>query len=345
MPVNFSAIPAERSEEVLRFLVDVFGFTTIPPNLTPETRAWKYFASHPCWPTGRSYVLENEQGIVAHGCVAPIRFASGAETLNTMVILDWASGKLVPGAGLSIYRHCMELGNGTLLAIGGSSDALRILPRVKSFSPKPELRWYAKPLKPWSRFLLSQRGLRDSLKLARNVQWKAFPPLPSAGNWSCRRGHAADQVFAPSGDFLPILRTRAWIDYLLACPSANCQLCILELNGEPRGHALVSNLQGSARVADFALEGTRNNEQTTTRAFSALLRNLEAQDDLLEVVAASSLPEDGRAFEACGLRYRGSSAVLLADLRKVFPPEARLEVKPILGDSFYLYEPSAPFRL
>ena len=344
MPVSFSAIPAERSEEVLHFVLEVFGAAEIPENFSPEMRTWKYFAPHPWWPTGRSYVLEEERGIAAHCGIAPVRFIWGTEILDTKVGIDWASGRLIAGAGLLVSQHCMELGNGTLLAVGGSDDTLRVLTRWKSFAPKPEMRWYAKPLKPWSRFRLSQRGLRDSLKLARNLHWKVLPPLPSAGNWSCRQGHADDQIVTPSGDFVPILRTRAWIDYLLACPAVNCQLWILQLNGEARGHALVSNVQGSARVADFALEGNVNTEQST-HAFSALLRSLEAQDDLLEVVAASSLPEEGRAFEACGLRHLHCSIVFLADLRKTFPPEAWLEVKPILGDSFYLCKPSDPFQL
>jgi hypothetical protein len=97
-------------------------------------------------------------------------------------------------------------------------------------------------------------------------------------------------------------------------------------------------------VADFALGGNHDQE-AMTQAFSALVRTLEAENDILEVVAGSSLAEDSRAFQACGLRYCGSTPVFLADPRKTFSQEAHLEIKPVLGDSFYLYDPSNPFRL
>jgi hypothetical protein len=289
-------------------------------------------------------VLETASGIAAHGCVAPIRFAAGDEVLESMVIIDWASGTIVPGAGLLLYRRCMELQKSSLLAIGGSDDTLRILPQVRWFVPQADLRWYAKPLKARRRFLKSKRAARDWLKFSRNLCWSLFPSLPTSGRWSCRPARANDPVFTPEGDFIPILRTRAWIDYLSQCPVANCNLWILEHEGAPRGHALIANLGGSARVADFALGGQQEPE-ALTQAFSALVRALEADDDLLELVAGSSLGQDARAFQACGMRYRRRSPVLLADPRKAFPKDSTLEIKPMLGDGFYIYDPSNPFQL
>ena len=153
-----------------------------------------------------------------------------------------------------------------------------------------------------------------------------------------------DPVFTPEGEFVPILRTRAWIDYLGDCPAANCNLWILERDHQPRGHALVAHLEGSARIADFALEG-KQDQAAITHAFSALIRTLKSLGDTLEVVAGSSLSEHVHAFEECGLRYRGSSAVRLADSRKTLPGDSRLEIIPALGDGYYLYDPSNPFLL
>ncbi len=344
MQVTFSEAPPERTHEVLEFLRTVFGIKDLPPNLLPDAQAWKYFAPHPWSSAVRSYVLETENGIAAHGCVAPVRFASGNAVLDSMVIIDWASGNLVPGAGLLVYRRCMEVQKCSLLAIGGSSDTLRILPQVKWFAPKADLRWYARPMKPRRRFLRSGKTMRDWVKLLRNFNWSFFPSLPSAGSWTCRPARTDDPVFTPAGEFIPLLRTRAWIDYLSACPVAKCRLWILEQNGVARGHALTANLEGSVRVADFALAG-KTTPETARQAFSALVRTLRDDNDVLELVAGSSLDQDIRAFEACGLRYRRSTRVLLADPRKIFPPESPLEIKPMLGDSFYLYDPANPFQL
>jgi hypothetical protein len=344
MALTFSAISPDRSNEIISFLSKVFGTPQLSPNFSPEGLAWKYFSPHPWWPTGRSYVLETERGIAAHGCVAPVRFASGDAVLESMVIIDWASGKLVPGAGLLLYRRCMEVRNSSLLAIGGSSDTLRILPQVPWFAPQADLQWFSKPLKPWRRFLRSRRRFRDLLKFFRNVGWSLFPLLPSSGSWTCRLALPDDPVFTPAGNFVPVLRTRAWVDYLTACPVANCKLWILEREGKSCGHALIANLGGSARVADFALGGQATPE-ALRQAFSALVRALAADDDLVELVAGSSLAQDATAFQACGLRYRSRTRVLLADIRKQFPQPSTLEIKPMLGDSFYLHDPSNPFQL
>jgi hypothetical protein len=344
MDVTFSEAPPERGHEVVEFLCAVFGIKDLPPNLLPDAQAWKYFAPHPWSSTVRSYVLETKDGIAAHGCVAPVRFASGEKVLDSMVIIDWASGSLVPGAGLLVYRRCMEVQKCSLLAIGGSSDTLRILPQVKWFAPKGDLRWYARPMKPWRRFSRSAKTLRDWAKLFRNLSWRFFPFLPSPGNWTCRPAHDHDPVFTPVGEFTPLLRTRAWIDYLTACPVAKCQLWILDQDGVARGHALTAKVEGSVRVADFALEG-KSTPGAAKQAFAALMRTLGADNDVLELVAGSSLDQDIRAFEQCGLRYRGSTRVLLADPRKTFPPGSLLEIKPMVGDSFYLYDPANPLQL
>ena len=243
-----------------------------------------------------------------------------------------------------LCRRCMEVQNSSMLAIGGSDDTLRLLPKVRWFVPQTDMEWYAKPLKPWRRFLRSARDMRDVLKFFRNAGWKFLSSLPSPGKWTCRLALADDPVFTPAGDFVPILRTRVWIDYLSACPAAKCRLWILTEECVPRGHALISNLGGSARVADFALDGEQTAE-TATQAFSALIRALERDDSLLEIVAASSLVQDIHAFRACGLRYRRKSAILLADIGKKFPPNSTLEIKPLLADQFYLYDPSNPFQL
>jgi hypothetical protein len=344
MNPTFSEAPPERSQEVLDFLCRVFGIQDLPPNLRPEMQAWKYFARHPWSSPVRSYILETENGIAAHGCVAPVRFAWGERTLDSMVIIDWAAGTQIPGAGLLVYRRCMEVEKCSLLAIGGSHDTLRILPQVRWFAPKTDMRWFARPMRPWQRFLRSQKAPADGLKLLRNLSWKQFPGLPAAGNWACRPARSEDPVFTPSGDFVPLLRTREWIDYLSACPVAKCQLWILQQNGVACGHALTANLQGSVRVADWALAG-KTTPELAAQAFSALVRTLAADETVVELVAGSSLESDIHAFEACGLRPRRGTRILLADRYKVFPPDAQLEIKPMLGDSFYLYDPANPFRL
>jgi hypothetical protein len=46
------------------------------------------------------------------------------------------------------------------------------------------------------------------------------------------------------------------------------------------------------------------------------------------------------------MRHRKNSPVYLADPRKQLPADARLEITPLIGDAFYLFDaaPAYPFR-
>jgi hypothetical protein len=110
MPVSFANAAIDQEAELWQFLSGVFGMTEAPPNLRFGAMAWKYFDPHPWWPDGRSYILRTPEGIAAHVCVSPVRFAGNGHTVESGQIIDWAAGRLVPAAGLLICRRCLELG-------------------------------------------------------------------------------------------------------------------------------------------------------------------------------------------------------------------------------------------
>ena len=311
--------------------------TDRPENLSARALLWKYFEPHPWWPEGRSYMLTTPAGIAAHGCAAPVRYQGNVESLQ---VIDWAAGRLVPGAGLLVYRKCLEVNKGTLLAIGGGEDTLKIIPMVKWFSRKDDLRSYARPLRPWRHFAQGSKNVRNMGRLLRNVQWKLAPALPASRSWQCRPARAGEEVFNPSDSagYVPIVRTRAWFDYLLRCPIAAMELVMLEDAGRPVGHALLSNVHGSVRVADFVVTSG-----APDAAFAALVRYVSQQPAAAEIVAASSLAETNRVFEVCGLRFRGAVPVYLADPRKLLPADKAIEITAAIGDAFYLGSPEQPF--
>ncbi len=346
MPISLSQAEPGREAEVIEFLLQTFGSVERPASLSAAAVAWKYFETHPWWPGGRSYVLEAAGGIAAHGCISPVRFELNGGVLESMQIIDWAGSRRMPLGGLLLFQRCLDLADGSLLAVGGSADTLRILPMVKWFRRENDIGYYARPLNMWRIFRRAQGKagrLRELAQAGRNLFWQVRPRLPNPVGWECRRASATDDVFAHAGDFLPILRTRAWFDYLLRCPVVPSQLLLLSKNGVASGHGFVSNAGGSVRVADFVVAGGATDADRAA-AFSALVRYIAAEPGACEIVAASSLPEMCRTFEACGLRLRGMSPVFLADPRKEIPPGARLEITMLIGDAFYLFDPSSPFR-
>ena len=329
--------------EILRFLTAVFTLPDPPPpNLSHAAIVWKYFEGHPLWPEGRSYILNTPEGIAAHGCVSPLRYGHAGKQIESLQVIDWAAGRLVPGAGLLVYRKCLELNRGTLLAIGGSADTAAIIPQVKWFRRKTGMRTYARPLRPWRGFGPGDKGPRSLARFGRNLMWKFSPGLPSAAQWTSRPARPHEEVFSPGSDgtFIPIVRTRAWFDYLLRCPVARTELVILENAGRPAGHAfLASSREGAVRVADFVVP----EESGRLSALSALVHYVAGQPGAVEMVAASSIQEICGVFESAGFRYRSSVPVYLADPRKQLPPEAEIEVTPLIGDAFYLFDPNCPF--
>jgi hypothetical protein len=297
--------------------------------------AWKSFEDHPWWRGSRCCLLRAPDGIAAHGCVSPVRFERQGRTVESMQVIDWAAGRLVPAAGLLLFRRCLELGQGTMLAIGGSDDARSVIARVRWFARRNDLCRYARPLRPWRHLAVSANGARSLARLGRNLYWRTMPGLPDAARWSCRKARPGEEVFTHNGDFVPLSRSRAWFDYLLRCPAVRAELLILEEAGAARGHAFLANVRGSVRVADFVVAGPAT-QTGRVAAFAALVRHLAARQECAEVVAASSLNEMGQVFAACGLRPRGSSPVYLADPRKLLPADAPIEITLAIGDAFYL---------
>jgi hypothetical protein len=340
--VSFGPTSPQGASAVREFLCEIFKLAPDAPVFDPATADWKYFDAHPWWPEARSYTLQTPAGIAAHGCVSPVRFDCHGQTVDSMQIIDWAAGRQIPAAGLLLYRRCLEHSKGTLLAIGGSADTRTIIPQVSWFARKEDLFHFARPLRPGRHLARSARGWRSLARFGRNMYWSVMPGLPDARRWSCRKARAGEAVFAQSGPFVPILRTRAWFDYLLRCPAARTELVILEDSGAARGHAFLSEIGGAVQVADFVVAAPASQAEKTA-AFSALLRYIAAQPESAEVVASSSLRGMGEVFLAAGLRPRGSSPVYLADPKKLLPRDLPLEITPLIGDAFYLRSLDYPF--
>src|ERR1700761_4359359 len=119
-----STVPAER-DRIAGFLQGIFKLRPDSPLLDRPTLDWKYYGPHPLWEgDSRSYVLEQDEEYVSHGCASPVAFAQGGANIRSFQMADWASSGTVPGAGALIYRSLVPKTD-TLLAIGGSEDAER----------------------------------------------------------------------------------------------------------------------------------------------------------------------------------------------------------------------------
>lgn len=296
--------------------------------------AWKYFDPHPFWTGPRSYVVRRDEEIAAHIGLAPVRLVTPGGPVDSGQFLDWMANPRIAGSGVFAYWECLGVVD-TVLVVGGSEDAQRVLPKMKWLRRIPDLCLYARPLRVCGTIAGMRRSrFKTPFKLVRNLLWSVMPPLPSSGGWRARPLPFLTAVWTPHGDFIPIERTVEWLNFHLKCPAVRFEAISLERDGRPAGHALLAHAGPQVRIVDFVID-TMDEEQWT-QACAALIQMVAADAGSYEVAAGSSLPFLQRVFERCGLRHRGSMPAYLGDPNNKFSSADLLELSLLTGDSSYL---------
>ena len=250
--------------------------------------------------------------------------------------IDWAAGGTVPGAGLLTLRRLLETSVDTMLAIGGTKDALIAFSRSSWFERKDDMRVYNRPLKPWRRFQDGPKTPRELARFARDTYRIWYPNLAASAGWDCRPAGPSDPIFCPEPPaYASIVRTRLWFDYLTRCPALKTRLVTLERDGIPKGHAFLAFQGGRVQVSDFTLANDCPRADQIA-AFSTVIRYVSADPDAIEIIAGSSVESVTAVLEATGLRLHSRVSVFLADPKRHFPPGTAIEVTPIIGDLFYV---------
>jgi hypothetical protein len=311
-----------------------FPFNPEAKPLESRLVAWKYFDPHPFWPGPRSYVVRRDEEIAAHIGLAPVRFATPRGPVDSGQFLDWMANPRIAGSGVFAYWECLGVVD-TVLVVGGSEDARRVLPKMKWLRRISDLRMYARPLRVRGTIAgMRWNRVKTPFKLARNLLWSVMPQLPSPGDWRALPIPFLTTVWTPHGNFIPIERTAGWLNFHLKCPAVRFEAISLETDGRPAGHALLAHAGPQVRIVDFVID-TMDEEQWT-QACAALIQMVAADPGSYEVAAGSSLPFLQRVFERCGLRYRGSMPAYLGDPKNKFTSEDVLELSLLTGDFPYL---------
>lgn len=97
--------------------------------IQPAFLRWKYWDPHPLTSAGRSYVVEGQNGIVAHGCRWPMQILTTSACYDAFHLIDWAGDSSHAGAGLQVLRDTCEK-SAALFSIGGSPTTRKILPAL-----------------------------------------------------------------------------------------------------------------------------------------------------------------------------------------------------------------------
>lgn len=295
------------------FLVRVFNLGPGATLVRPEVMAWKYWDRRDDWTEARSYVLERDGAIVAYAGLWPVTFGVGGKAIRGAQMIDWASAKEAPGAGLALCQR-LSARFDFIYSIGGSEMTRKVLP---AFGFKEIGRQWkaAVPLRPVRQILSHQyRNWKLAPRLARNLFWSAQGRSPST-NWkaveiSPNQIHPESYSF-DAGDAVFSPRPPAFFEYLLRCPVARFRLFAIFEEGDPKGHFAIVVIAGQARIARVWLR--QPNQDAWAAAYFLARRTASEWKGANEIVVTGSGDTSRRAALDRGFRIMGENVVYMLD--------------------------------
>jgi len=329
----------------VEFLASAFRLPTTAPFLDEALLRWKYDTPRPDWQGSRSYAWMEGSEIAAHACVCPVTYCVGGRRVAASYLIDWASSRRSPGAGVLLLRKLAALFP-VLLAIGGSADTRQILPKL-GYKAAGELAFFVRVVRPWRQFRTdpSRRGWKAPLRLTRNAIWSARAAPRAAAGWKATailefaREH--EPLFETGAPYPAGRRTVDLMNYYLACPGASMTAFLMKRNGERMGWFVLSRVAGVMRIADLRI-GSSDPEEWNA-AYATATRTALADPHTCELIGAASTPIGGEALRASGFRLHHKDPIYVLDPGNLLAGGAPFEVSLIESDAAFLYSPEYPY--
>jgi hypothetical protein len=328
-------------------ITELFAQANLRPNADPQALHWKYWQERADWPGPRSFVLTRGNDLIAHGALILGTFAWAARRETMGHVIDWVARRGEVGAGVALMKHIGQQ-VGSLLAIGGSADTLRILPYI-GFRSAGLATAYVRPLFPLRMLRGMQRSdWRKLARVARGVAWKLAAPVARDAQWRARRiesnadlNKLVSVVPHPSVGATVTERGVEAFRYVLSCPMVAMRLYALEQAGQLRGYFLLASAPGQVRIADCWVESA---ELTDWQALLLCAVDEASHDpQAAEVVIWASDPLLGGALSLCGFHARGESLVRVRSSRGDPDPPTPLRVQMLDNDAAFIHEGSREF--
>jgi len=337
-PVFRPSTPEDQAG-IAQFLDRVFQIPLTQPVIQPANMHWKYWKPEVAWNGSRSYVLERDGAILAHGAVWPLELLRGGDTISCFGLIDWAADPASAGAGMALTSRMFQLAD-VVCVVGGSESALRMR-RAMGFRPRNRIQVMARPLRPF-RQIASQRAWswKTLARLLRNVAWSSRPLGSPDASWTsmpATPAEAADTISrSASEDHVVFGGTSGLLERLAQCPVVRSALRVVLKDGRPVGYFLLTFAPGQARIAACWLSSSLAADwQELYRLATAEARRDEASNEL---VTFASTDVQRQALDACGFHARRTEEVLVHDPRHRVPADAHIEFQMIHGDAAFLHD-------
>ncbi|MGB0010784.1 MAG: hypothetical protein WBQ03_04210 [Candidatus Sulfotelmatobacter sp.] len=345
MSLQFAAsLPSERTA-VAEFLRSTFQAAPELLSFRPDVLQWKYFSDHPDWHRDRSYVLKNEDGIVAHGGVWPLRLTKPDVDVDVIHLIDWAASRATVGSGLLLLKKLAAVTD-VLLTIGGSSDTRSILTKI-GYRQVGELKLHARVVRPWWQYRNTRhRNWKAPLRLLRNTTWSLMSLPRPPKDWEVTRISQFDPslesiVNGTPADVFTSQRTIAGLNRVLNCPAAVFSAFVIQRSKRPCGYFFLAQVGKQTRIVDLRID--RNDAATRMAACCLAALTAARIPDTTEIVAGFSLNVLNEAFAHAGFRARGSLPVYCYDPKKMLGAEPLLDLSMLDGDLCFIADAQNPF--
>jgi hypothetical protein len=335
-----------QQQAIAKLLKSTFGSGLSPALLSDQLLQWKFFSSRFGLPGSRSYVISRSEEIQAHACEWPISFLTPSGQVSSCHIIDWAALPEAKGTGVSIYQHLMKK-NETVLAIGGSAHARRLLPKL-GFERCGTLDSFAVATRSWQQYRSrpQRNGWRDIARLARNSVWSFRLRAVSESEWMATRSPDANNLpekalRVTASKFCLGVRSASWLQYLLDCPVMNCRVFSLSKAGAPRGYFLFNEVAGQCRIIDLAVDSEAPEDWVA--AYRVAVITAIRQKTTCEITAVSSLPWLSQGLKEIGFHLRRQTPVALYDPARKLVNVPPLHLRMTDSDGCFLYDERYPF--
>lgn len=309
---------------------------------------WKYFEPCGAGSLPRSYVLRQDDDIVAHCVAAPLTLrlppdGGGVSTSTSGVCFtDWAGGRRLPGAGIILMKKLMALSPVAIVA-GGSEATRQAIPRL-GFTIRDSIDVYARVIRPLRQARTRPPAglMKGAARLARNTAWSRTPLGAVARGWSARPVASFETAAEHDRADAAAVHDADYLNYWLRCPAAHVSGFELLHDGRVAGYFMLSRVGGQARIAAL---GLRSSTPDHLQQGYRLAVTAAADDpETCEVVGLASTPPTRAALAACGFRQRDNAPLYLFDRGGIVSATTPILWSAIDDDTAYVYDPANPYR-
>jgi hypothetical protein len=311
------------------------------PGLGMEQMCWKYWREFPAWEGSRSFVMEREGAVVAHGSVIPLTCSSAGQRLRIVNLIDWAALRDCTGAGITLLKRVGQMADGVFVA-GGSPTAQAILPAL-GFKPVGTAVRFFLPLRLLARLPGAFRGRTAAGRLGRNLLLAAARGHSGAVPPAWRVRHVLPAELQSLQFPTPRLRqqeraiferTAAEITYLLNCPAAPGKFHLVERDGVIAGYFVLTLAARQCRIADAWIDSDEVDDWRIL--FTLASRQAKTYPQVAELAAVANTNVETQALRQAGFPRCGRVPLRLWIRKGKGPETVRYQMAD--GDAAYLHE-------